>query len=105
MWLSLCEIKKQMNFLESQKNEGQAAKEEAKRLRVKMKTYERCLKKHLGFLCVHDWFGLFTRLILSCSLDVVLQGQRSEVEAMITDMGVGQSAVEQLSIYCISLKK
>jgi len=41
----------------------------------------------------------------SFSLDVVLQGQRSEVEAMITDMGVGQSAVEQLSIYCISLKK
>lgn len=32
---------KQMNFLESQKNDGQAAKEEAKRLRVKMKTYER----------------------------------------------------------------
>uniref|UniRef100_A0A8C1BEF4 TRAF-interacting protein n=1 Tax=Cyprinus carpio carpio TaxID=630221 RepID=A0A8C1BEF4_CYPCA len=76
----LCSVlRKQMNFLESQKNEGQAAKEEAKRLRVKMKTYE--------------------------SLDVVLQGQRSEVEAMITDMGVGQSAVEQLSIYCISLKK
>uniref|UniRef100_A0A8C1XR20 TRAF-interacting protein n=1 Tax=Cyprinus carpio TaxID=7962 RepID=A0A8C1XR20_CYPCA len=70
----LCSVlRKQMNFLESQKNEGQAAKEEAKRLRVKMKTYE--------------------------SLDVVLQGQRSEVEAMITDMGVGQSAVEQLSIY------
>ncbi|KAI7795300.1 E3 ubiquitin-protein ligase TRAIP [Triplophysa rosa] len=76
----LCSVlRKQMNFLESQKNEGQAAKEEAKRLRVKMKTYE--------------------------SLDAVLQGQRSEVEAMITDMGVGQSAVEQLSIYCISLKK
>ncbi|XP_056104588.1 E3 ubiquitin-protein ligase TRAIP [Rhinichthys klamathensis goyatoka] len=76
----LCSVlRKQMNFLESQKNDGQAAKEEAKRLRVKMKTYE--------------------------SLDVVLQGQRSEVEAMITDMGVGQSAVEQLSIYCISLKK
>ncbi|KAL1265969.1 hypothetical protein QQF64_003996 [Cirrhinus molitorella] len=76
----LCSVlRKQMNFLETQKNEGQAAKEEAKRLRVKMKTYE--------------------------SLDVVLQGQRSEVEAMITDMGVGQSAVEQLSIYCISLKK
>jgi len=32
---------KQMNFLESQKNDGLAAKEEAKRLRVKMKTYER----------------------------------------------------------------
>ncbi|KAA0707551.1 E3 ubiquitin-protein ligase TRAIP [Triplophysa tibetana] len=76
----LCSVlRKQMNFLDSQKNEGQAAKEEAKRLRVKMKTYE--------------------------SLDAVLQGQRSEVEAMITDMGVGQSAVEQLSIYCISLKK
>ncbi|TRY59873.1 hypothetical protein DNTS_035284 [Danionella cerebrum] len=76
----LCSVlRKQMNFLEIQKNESQAAKEEAKRLRVKMKTYE--------------------------SLDVVLQGQRSEVEAMITDMGVGQSAVEQLSIYCISLKK
>ncbi len=44
-------------------------------------------------------------MLLSFSLDVVLQGQRSEVEAMITDMGVGQSAVEQLSIYCISLKK
>lgn len=44
-------------------------------------------------------------MFLSFSLDVVLQGQRSEVEAMITDMGVGQSAVEQLSIYCISLKK
>lgn len=39
------------------------------------------------------------------SLDMVLQGQRAEVEAMISDMGVGQSAVEQLSIYCISLKK
>lgn len=39
------------------------------------------------------------------SLDVVLQGQRAEVESMITDMGVGQSAVQQLSIYCISLKK
>ncbi|XP_065097052.1 E3 ubiquitin-protein ligase TRAIP isoform X1 [Paramisgurnus dabryanus] len=76
----LCSVlRKQMNFLESQNNECQAAKEEAKRLRVKMKTYE--------------------------SLDVVLQGQRSDVEAMITDMGVGQSAVEQLSIYCISLKK
>ena len=40
-----------------------------------------------------------------CSLDVLLQGQRAEVESMITDMGVGQAAVEQLSIYCISLKK
>uniref|UniRef100_A0A8B9HVJ2 Uncharacterized protein n=1 Tax=Astyanax mexicanus TaxID=7994 RepID=A0A8B9HVJ2_ASTMX len=42
---------------------------------------------------------------LFCSLNAVLQGQRAEVEAMISDMGVGQSAVEQLSIYCVSLKK
>lgn len=40
-----------------------------------------------------------------CSLDVLLQGQRAEVESMITDMGISQAAVEQLSIYCISLKK
>lgn len=39
------------------------------------------------------------------SLDVLLQGQRAEVESMITDMGISQAAVEQLSIYCISLKK
>ncbi|XP_060766595.1 E3 ubiquitin-protein ligase TRAIP [Neoarius graeffei] len=72
-------LRKQMQYLESQQRESEAAREEAKRLRVKMKTYE--------------------------SLDVVLQGQRAEVEAMISDMGAGQSAVEQLSIYCISLKK
>ncbi|XP_062842652.1 E3 ubiquitin-protein ligase TRAIP isoform X2 [Trichomycterus rosablanca] len=69
-------LRKQMQYLESQHRDSQAAKEEAKRLRVKMKT-----------------------------LDLVLQGQRAEVEAMISDMGVNQSAVEQLSIYCISLKK
>ncbi|KAF4093553.1 hypothetical protein AMELA_G00003220 [Ameiurus melas] len=72
-------LRKQMQYLESQQRESEAAKEEAKRLRVKMKTYE--------------------------SLDTVLQGQRAEVEAMVSDMGVGHSAVEQLSIYCISLKK
>lgn len=44
-------------------------------------------------------------LLCSRSLDVLLQGQRAEVESMITDMGIGQAAVEQLSIYCISLKK
>ncbi|TTT14227.1 E3 ubiquitin-protein ligase TRAIP [Bagarius yarrelli] len=68
-----------MQYLENQQRESETAKEEARRLRAKMKTYE--------------------------SLDMVLQGQRAEVEAMISDMGVGQSAVEQLSIYCISLKK
>lgn len=48
--------------------------------------------------CVHTF---------SCcrSLDVLLQGQRAEVESMVTDMGISQAAVEQLSIYCISLKK
>ncbi|XP_004069146.1 E3 ubiquitin-protein ligase TRAIP [Oryzias latipes] len=72
-------LKKQMTYMEMQQNEVQAAKEEARRLRTKLKTFE--------------------------SLDVLLQGQRAEVESMITDMGVSQSAVEQLSIYCISLKK
>uniref|UniRef100_A0A8C5D6K0 RING-type domain-containing protein n=1 Tax=Gouania willdenowi TaxID=441366 RepID=A0A8C5D6K0_GOUWI len=72
-------LKKQMKYLETKNSEVQAAMDEVRRLRTKMKTYE--------------------------SLDVVLQGQRSEVESMIADMGVSQAAVEQLSIYCISLKK
>uniref|UniRef100_A0A667XU45 TRAF-interacting protein n=1 Tax=Myripristis murdjan TaxID=586833 RepID=A0A667XU45_9TELE len=72
-------LRKQMTYLETQQNDTQAAKEEARRLKVKLKTFE--------------------------SLDVLLQGQRDEVESMIKDMGVGQAAVEQLSIYCISLKK
>ncbi|XP_072238910.1 E3 ubiquitin-protein ligase TRAIP [Leuresthes tenuis] len=72
-------LRKQMTYLETQQNEVQAAKEEVRRLRTKMKTFE--------------------------SLDVLLQGQRAEVESMITDMGVSHKAVEQLSIYCISLKK
>ncbi|KAJ0068362.1 hypothetical protein NL108_005930, partial [Boleophthalmus pectinirostris] len=72
-------LRKQMTYLETQQNDIQAAKEEARKLRTKMKTFE--------------------------SLDILLQGQRSEVESMITDMGVSQAAVEQLSIYCISLKK
>ncbi|CAL1608649.1 unnamed protein product [Knipowitschia caucasica] len=72
-------LRKQMSYLETQQNDIQAAKEEARRLRTKMKTYE--------------------------SLDTLLQGQRAEVESMIIDMGVSQAAVEQLSIYCISLKK
>ncbi|KAM4588857.1 E3 ubiquitin-protein ligase TRAIP [Odontesthes bonariensis] len=72
-------LRKQMTYLETQQNEVQAAKEEVRRLRTKLKTFE--------------------------SLDVLLQGQRAEVESMITDMGVSHTAVEQLSIYCISLKK
>ncbi|XP_041639258.1 E3 ubiquitin-protein ligase TRAIP [Cheilinus undulatus] len=72
-------LRKQMSYLETQQNDVQAAKEEARRLRNKMKTFE--------------------------SLEVLLQGQRDEVESMITDMGISQAAVEQLSIYCISLKK
>ncbi|XP_076124892.1 E3 ubiquitin-protein ligase TRAIP [Alosa pseudoharengus] len=72
-------LRKELRNLEKQHLDSQAAKEEARQLRVRLKTYE--------------------------SLDTVLQGQRDEVEAMISDMGVGQSAVEQLSIYCVSLKK
>ncbi|XP_069500263.1 E3 ubiquitin-protein ligase TRAIP isoform X2 [Ambystoma mexicanum] len=72
-------LKKQMKFLEKQQDETKAAKEEARRLRNKMKAME--------------------------SLELLLQGQRTEVEEMVRDMGIGQSAVEQLSIYCVSLKK
>lgn len=32
-----------MTYLESQHNDAQAAREEAQRLRLKMKTFERCL--------------------------------------------------------------
>ncbi|XP_077581736.1 E3 ubiquitin-protein ligase TRAIP [Stigmatopora nigra] len=72
-------LRTQMTYLETRRDDSQAAKDEARRLRTKIKTFE--------------------------SLDVLLQGQRAEVESMITDMGVSPSAVEQLSIYCISLKK
>lgn len=34
-------LQKQMQYLETQQRESEVAKEEAKRLRVKMKTYER----------------------------------------------------------------
>ncbi|XP_021518175.1 E3 ubiquitin-protein ligase TRAIP isoform X1 [Meriones unguiculatus] len=72
-------LKKQMKFLEQQQDETRQAQEEARRLRSKMKTMER--------------------------IELLLQSQRSEVEEMIRDMGVGQSALEQLAVYCISLKK
>nr|XP_020448632.1 E3 ubiquitin-protein ligase TRAIP [Monopterus albus] len=72
-------LRKQMMYLEIQQNEVQATKDEVYRLRTKLKTFE--------------------------CLDILLQGQRTEVESMITDMGISQAAVEQLSIYCISLKK
>ena len=38
-------------------------------------------------------------------IELLLRSQRPEVEEMIRDMGVGQSAVEQLAVYCVSLKK
>ncbi|XP_024916079.1 E3 ubiquitin-protein ligase TRAIP [Cynoglossus semilaevis] len=72
-------LKKQMVYLETQQKNAQSAREEAQRLRTKMKTFE--------------------------SLDMLLRGQRDEVESMVRDMGVSHAAVEQLSIYCISLKK
>ncbi|XP_021063011.1 E3 ubiquitin-protein ligase TRAIP [Mus pahari] len=72
-------LKKQMKFLEQRQNETKQAQEEAHRLKCKMKTMER--------------------------IELLLQSQRSEVEEMIRDMGVGQSAMEQLAVYCVSLKK
>ncbi|KAF7487521.1 E3 ubiquitin-protein ligase TRAIP [Marmota monax] len=72
-------LKKQMKFLEQQQDETKQAREEARRLRSKMKTMEQ--------------------------IEILLQSQRPEVEEMIRDMGVGQSAVEQLAVYCVSLKK
>ncbi|XP_005410283.1 PREDICTED: E3 ubiquitin-protein ligase TRAIP [Chinchilla lanigera] len=72
-------LKKQMKYLEQQQDETKQAREEARQLRNKMKTMER--------------------------IELLLQSQRPEVEEMIRDMGVGQSAVEQLAVYCVSLKK
>ncbi|KAB0365125.1 hypothetical protein FD754_009281 [Muntiacus muntjak] len=74
-----CTLKKQMKYLEQQQDEAKQAREEARRLRSKMKSLER--------------------------IELLLQSQRPEVEEMIRDMGVGQSAVEQLAVYCVSLKK
>ncbi|XP_074929062.1 E3 ubiquitin-protein ligase TRAIP isoform X2 [Chelonoidis abingdonii] len=72
-------LKKQMKYLEQQQEETKGAKEEARRLRNKLKTMER--------------------------IEMLLQSQRPEVEEMIRDMGIGQAAVEQLAVYCVSLKK
>lgn len=38
-------------------------------------------------------------------IELLLKSQRPEVEEMVRDMGVGQAAVEQLAVYCVSLKK
>ncbi|KAM8759346.1 E3 ubiquitin-protein ligase TRAIP isoform 3-T3 [Rhynchonycteris naso] len=72
-------LKKQMKFLEQQQDESKRAREEARRLKSKMQTMEQ--------------------------IELLLKSQRPEVEEMIRDMGVGQSAVEQLAVYCVSLKK
>uniref|UniRef100_A0A8C6ZT15 TRAF interacting protein n=1 Tax=Nothoprocta perdicaria TaxID=30464 RepID=A0A8C6ZT15_NOTPE len=72
-------LKKQMKFLEQQQEDTRSSKEEARRLRNKLRSMER--------------------------IEALLQGQRPEVEEMIRDMGVGQAAVEQLAVYCVSLKK
>ncbi|NXM60521.1 TRAIP ligase, partial [Illadopsis cleaveri] len=72
-------LKKQMKFLEQQQEDNRSSKEEARRLRNKLRTMER--------------------------IELLLQSQRPEVETMIREMGVGQAAVEQLAIYCVSLKK
>ncbi|KAM4651370.1 E3 ubiquitin-protein ligase TRAIP [Discoglossus pictus] len=72
-------LRKQMKFLDQQQSETKAAKDEARKLRNKLKTME--------------------------SIEVLLQSQRPEVEMMIRDMGSGAAAVEQLAVYCVSLKK
>ncbi|XP_061864541.1 E3 ubiquitin-protein ligase TRAIP [Colius striatus] len=72
-------LKKQMKFLEQQQEENRSSKEEARRLRNKLRAMER--------------------------IELLLQSQRPEAEKMIREMGVGQAAVEQLAIYCVSLKK
>ncbi|KFV42358.1 TRAF-interacting protein, partial [Tyto alba] len=72
-------LKKQMKFLEQQQEDNRSSKEEVRHLRNKLKAMER--------------------------IEMLLQSQRPEVEEMIRDMGVGQAAVEQLAIYCVSLKK
>ncbi|XP_067417366.1 E3 ubiquitin-protein ligase TRAIP isoform X2 [Emydura macquarii macquarii] len=72
-------LKKQMKYLEQREEDTKGAKEEARRLRNKLKTMER--------------------------IEMLLQSQHPEVEEMIRDMGVGQAAVEQLAVYCVSLKK
>ncbi|OXB78646.1 UNVERIFIED_CONTAM: hypothetical protein H355_002611 [Colinus virginianus] len=72
-------LKKQMKFLEQQQEDNRSSKEEACRLRNKLRTLER--------------------------IELLLQSQRPEVEEMIREMGVGQAAVEQLAVYCVSLKK
>ncbi|NXG53199.1 TRAIP ligase, partial [Psilopogon haemacephalus] len=72
-------LKKQMKFLEQQQEDSRSSKEEARRLRNKLRTMER--------------------------IELLLQSQRPEVEEMIREMGAGQAAVEQLAVYCVSLKK
>ncbi|XP_077307671.1 E3 ubiquitin-protein ligase TRAIP [Lithobates pipiens] len=72
-------LKKQMKFFDVQQAEAKAAKEEARKLRNKLRSLE--------------------------SIELLLQSRRQEVEEMVRDMGSGQSAVEQLAIYCVSLKK
>ncbi|XP_054833378.1 E3 ubiquitin-protein ligase TRAIP [Eublepharis macularius] len=72
-------LKKQMKYLEQQQEDTKNVKEESRKLRNKLKAMER--------------------------IELLLQGQRPEVEEMIRDMGAGQAAVEQLAVYCISLKK
>uniref|UniRef100_U3I6F1 TRAF interacting protein n=1 Tax=Anas platyrhynchos platyrhynchos TaxID=8840 RepID=U3I6F1_ANAPP len=72
-------LKKQIKFLEQQQEDKRSSKEEACHLRNKLKTTER--------------------------IELLLQSQRPEVEEMIREMGVGQAAVEQLAVYCVSLKK
>ncbi|KAG8436208.1 hypothetical protein GDO86_007351 [Hymenochirus boettgeri] len=72
-------LKKQIKFLDQQQCESKAAKDEARKLRSKLKAME--------------------------NIEMLLHAQRHEVEMMIKNMGSGQAAMEQLATYCVSLKK
>lgn len=65
----------------------------------------RALVSFPGLFVIHELRVCFYLWFFLCRIELLLQSQRPEVEEMIRDMGVGQAAVEQLAIYCVSLKK
>ena len=59
-------LQKQMTYLETQQNDVQAAKDEARRLKVKMKTFERYLER---FYCGPDLKMYFWKICFKCDQD------------------------------------
>uniref|UniRef100_A0A8C4QHJ7 Uncharacterized protein n=1 Tax=Eptatretus burgeri TaxID=7764 RepID=A0A8C4QHJ7_EPTBU len=72
-------LRKQNRFLENQAQEAKKAREETRQLHQKLKNLEK--------------------------LNELFQSKDSDVEEMVHDMGSGRNAVEQLSMYCISLRR